>query len=400
VTTTVTSDPRPRARQIGTSPIPPGSLTAPATGPEVLTFLKALGQWAGELGEALEELDAAAQLATRPDEFTSEITLAMSMRQSIDTRYRELVAAYDSGRVGPDERAELAQLMWGRLPDALGAPTAFTLTEACTLAAALGDRLHAALSSDAVGGSGVANRILTVRAAIERCRRQIEVLGIDPSAIEVQSTRLEHAVAGGTRDEIRTAVDEVDRAVTALERELIKEASLRASTAHRLAEYQQRYTDLLAQTTVVRELADRCRSKVADPPDLAVPDVAVIGAPPDPPSAASSDAASWAAARGALDTYAARIDRCGRALDEAQRAYGAPLDARDELRGLLGAYRTRAARSGLAEDATLATAYEAARDVLWTAPCDLTLARRRVEEYQHAVRVAVGADPGDRGAPS
>src|SRR6185369_5088393 len=115
------------------------------------------------------------------------------------------------------------------------------------------------------------------------------------------------------------------RAVTALERDLIKEASQRAATAHRFAEYQQRYVDLLAQTTLVRELADRCRSKIADASDLAVPDVSVIGPPPDAPAADSSDAASWAAARTALDAYTTRIDRCGRALDEAQHAYGAPL---------------------------------------------------------------------------
>src|SRR4029079_13958460 len=97
------------------------------------------------------------------------------------------------------------------------------------------------LARRAGGGSGVANRILTVRAAIERCRRQIEVLRIDPAAIDLQSTRLEHAVTGGSRDEIRAAVDDVDRAVTALERDLINEAGQRAATAHRFAEYQQRY---------------------------------------------------------------------------------------------------------------------------------------------------------------
>ena len=44
------------------------------------------------------------------------------------------------------------------------------------------------------------------------------------------------------------------------------------------------------------------------------------------------------------------------------------------------------------------TAYRAARDVLWSAPCDLTLAARLVEEYQHAVRVGTGAAPA--GAPA
>ncbi len=373
----------------------------------MLAFLEVLGHWMGELRAALDEVDAAAQLATTPDTYTAEISLAMSMRQSITTRYDELVKVYDSGRVGTNERAELAQLLWGRLPDALGAPTAFTLSEACTLVAALADRLRAALSTDAVGGSGVASRLLAVQAAIDRCRRQIDVLGMDPAAIDAQSARLERAVAGGARDEIRTAVDEADRAVTALERELIKEASVRAATAHRFAEYEQKYQLLVTESTTVVDLAERCRSRIADAPRLAVPEASVIGAPPAAPPAAS-DAATWAAARAALDDYARRLDRCGRALEEAHRAFGAPLEERDDLRGLLGAYRTRAARSGLAEDPQLADAYEAARDLLWSAPCNLPLARQRVEEYQHAVRLAVGADPpvedaarpDEKGAPA
>src|SRR5207247_2527981 len=77
---------------------------------------------------------------------------------------------------------------------------------------------------------------------------------------------LERAVAGGVRDEIRATVDSVDVAVTAIERDLIKEASIRATTAHRLAEYQQRYEELMAETASVGELAARCRSRIADPP--------------------------------------------------------------------------------------------------------------------------------------
>jgi hypothetical protein len=391
----MTTDP-----QTSSPPVPPGTLTAPASGPEVLAFLEVLGRWREQLGDSLDELDAAAQLATHPDAYTSDITLAMSMRQSIDARYHELVVAYDSGRVGADERAQLAQLMWGRLPDALGAPTAFTLTEACTLTAALVDRLHAALSSDAVGGSGVANRILTVRAAVERCRRQVEVLGIDPTAVDVQSDRLERAVAGGARDELRATVDEVDVAVAHLERDLIKEASRRATTAHRLAEHAQRYAELVAATASVSALAARCRDRISDPPTLAVPDASVLGPPPAAPAPDSSDAAAWAATSAQLDEYATRLDRCGRALDEAERAYAAPLAERDDLRGLLGAYRTRAARSGLAEDPRLTVAYEAARDLLWSAPCDVPLARTRVEAYQHAVRAAVGVETGPEGEPS
>ena len=111
----MTTDPPPSSSQPMAPPVPPGTLTAPATGPEILDFLEALGRWADALGDALDEVDAAAQLAPRPDAYTAEITLAMSMRQSIDARYHAR-RTYDSGRVGPNELAELAQLIGGGCP--------------------------------------------------------------------------------------------------------------------------------------------------------------------------------------------------------------------------------------------------------------------------------------------
>ena len=67
----------------------------------------------------------------------------------------------------------------------------------------------------------------------------------------------------------------------------------------------------------------------------------------------------------------------------------APLDRRDELRGLLDAYRARAARYGVAETPRLAAAHRAARDLLWSAPCDLAAAEYAVRGYQAAVGAAL-----------
>ena len=373
-------------------PTPPGSLTVPATGREIVVFLEALDEWIASLRTTLGRLDADAQLATRPDTCTADISLAMSLQQSIMSRRDELVVTFDSGRVGADELAELARLMWGRLPDALGSPSAFTLAEACTLVAALVDRLIAALSTDVVAGSGVAAQLAAVRAAIERCRLHIEVLGISAAAVDALAIALEAAVATGRRDAIQTEVARVDTVITVIERDLIKEASTRSATAHQLARLQLRYDDLARTATSVAALAERCRSRITDPPRLAVPAVTVLGAPPAARAAAALTADDWAAARAELEGYETRLERCGHALAEAERAYGTPLEQRDELRGLLGAYRTRAARGGLAEDPVLADAYRAAHELLWSAPCDVAEAARRVARYQHAVRVAVGAD--------
>jgi hypothetical protein len=70
---------------------------------------------------------------------------------------------------------------------------------------------------------------------------------------------------------------------------------------------------------------------------------------------------------------------------EAEQAALALLDRRNELRGLLDAYHARAARLGAVEDADLGARYVRARDLLWSAPCDLTAAASAVTSYQQAV---------------
>lgn len=70
---------------------------------------------------------------------------------------------------------------------------------------------------------------------------------------------------------------------------------------------------------------------------------------------------------------------------EAEREAAGLLGRRDELRGLLDAYRARAAQLGGAEDATLDKLHEHARGLLWTAPCDLPAASDAVSSFQQAV---------------
>ncbi|SNS65488.1 hypothetical protein SAMN06265355_12370 [Actinomadura mexicana] len=71
------------------------------------------------------------------------------------------------------------------------------------------------------------------------------------------------------------------------------------------------------------------------------------------------------------------------------------LDRRGELRGRLEAYRAKAARLGLAEDERLTVLYGEAREVLWTAPCDLRRATTVLAEYQRAIR-ACESETGTR----
>lgn len=65
-------------------------------------------------------------------------------------------------------------------------------------------------------------------------------------------------------------------------------------------------------------------------------------------------------------------------------AVTAPLAVRAELRGRLDAYRAKTERHGMAEDRVLSERYDAARRMLWSAPCDLRAAEEAVLRYQRA----------------
>lgn len=83
---------------------------------------------------------------------------------------------------------------------------------------------------------------------------------------------------------------------------------------------------------------------------------------------------------------------------ESLTAVTAPLAVRAELRGRLDAYKAKVSRHGLAEDPFLVERYDAARRMLWSAPCDLRVAEQAVLRYQQlAAELLSGAGaPEDR----
>ncbi len=83
---------------------------------------------------------------------------------------------------------------------------------------------------------------------------------------------------------------------------------------------------------------------------------------------------------------------------ESLTAVTAPLAVRAELRGRLDAYKAKVARHGMAEDPLLIERYDAARRMLWSAPCDLRVAELAVLRYQQAAaEVLVPGQAGPSG---
>ncbi|MFG2496897.1 hypothetical protein ACGFSB_01570 [Streptomyces sp. NPDC048441] len=85
---------------------------------------------------------------------------------------------------------------------------------------------------------------------------------------------------------------------------------------------------------------------------------------------------------------------------ESLTAVTQPLAVRAELRGRLDAYKAKVGRLGFAEDPLLIERYDAARRMLWSAPCDLRVAEQAVLRYQRATAEVLASRVPQQGGPT
>jgi hypothetical protein len=167
-----------------------------------------------------------------------------------------------------------------------------------------------------------------------------------------------------------------------------------------VARMRDEYADLVARVTAVVEETEQTERRAREAyttvlakihsPNLAEPAAGLGTALRDRLAALERlrEAGRWV-------EMAGRFAELERAAEEAlERARGdlrlsaGLLDRRGELRGRLEAYRAKAARLGLVEDERLTALYGEAREVLWTAPCDLRRATTVLGEFQRAIRAS------------
>ena len=100
-----------------------------------------------------------------------------------------------------------------------------------------------------------------------------------------------------------------------------------------------------------------------------------------------ADAGHWDDAVAHLDQWSTTLQRRADAAAASTTACRAPMIERDQLRGLLDAYRAKAHGLGLDEADDVTDAYERAQAALYVAPADLASARRLVERYQRLLTI-------------
>jgi chromosome segregation ATPase len=157
-----------------------------------------------------------------------------------------------------------------------------------------------------------------------------------------------------------------------------QDADLRLSQiAAAVAAAQQAWQDA---TVAQKRAADR----IAAPPAPPLPDVSWLVRRMGGLTELKT-AGRWTRLASELDAIDKQADNITKRCREAEQAATGLVEQRDQLRGLLDAYRAKAGATGAAENADLDQRYQQAKSLLWTAPCDLAAATAAVNGYQQAI---------------
>ncbi|MFJ8094124.1 coiled-coil domain-containing protein [Streptomyces griseofuscus] len=324
-----------------------------------------------------------------------------------------------------EDLAELTELLRGTSV-AVAGPETGRLSESFSLAE-LVDRMNEMYASsldlvvtaDAVW-SALPARIDLLAAELQRTRQLAHSVGVRPGEhpagddlerITRTLTRLREDVIrdplafwvpargssapGGGRPDT-TVYDREARALEDVRREIDAVLTVRQDAEARLI----RLRDVLSRADRTLAEARTARGEVLA--KIAATEVPVVSGPPTVLQEQLATAAEYR--RGAqwhrLSPLLESLEQ--RAEDELLRAreqltaVTAPLAVRAELRGRLDAYKAKVARHGLAEDPFLVERYDAARRMLWSAPCDLRVAEGAVQRYQRAAAELLDGAPEDR----
>ncbi len=360
------------------------------------------------LAQTLYQIDSSPELALVRDRDQLQgrsATVAEEAAGLVDglwTRYPVLSEAgerIDAALAGGD-RQELENILRGRgvtLPDG-------TATGAAALLRTLEADAQRASSLVAQLGAAWRNavpRLDVLRARLASATATADTLGMpgDPE-LAAARTVVDDATAQATSDPLGAKLDDAERLVQRVEERLADLARTRASINGDLDSAEARLeklAQLIGAGTGAREAA---QARIVDPGGLVDPlDPSVLDTgdralrPWLARIRAQARAGAWPAAAEGLEEWHEEADALHARADAVAAANRAPLERRNDLRGLLDAYRAKAAALGLAEDPALTETYRSAREALYAYRCDVRRAEALVREYGRAIELPPSGPP-------
>ncbi len=336
---------------------------------ELRARLASWSTWLDARTDRLLALEERCRTASAADQ--ADVAAAFVARKAIADR---LAAA---GELVDRNRREAVAVLARPLVDSMGGSVGTDIDDAAKLLDAIIGAVEQRIAGAELRQAVDLQRAAALEADLVVAERLARELGEQVNQVaqlrQQKATHSDDAAVAATAAKVRAGLEATDR-----ERQRLFAAFAIAGD---------RLQRLTTREDEVRVLAKRCREKVLRAPPLAVPSVAALGAGPDP---AEVRGLPWRAARGRIEPFVDKLDRVERALDEAARRFEAPLSERDELRGLLQGYRSKAGAKGYAEDPELEPMYRRIETLLWSAPCDLDAARPLVRDYVSAVNDRLG----------
>lgn len=382
-----------------TAPNAPGKLGTPVEVQEAMNYLGLLGAWIQQRRTELDALDATILATPDRAQLTNDMMLSLSVWQAIKNRYDLLLSTWDSGRVGPTERARLSALIWGHLDDTLpdsGPPApgsaaisglSVSLPEACRLSDALAGQLRSRLNRSPQADQ-LAGRVRDLRAQAERLRDQAK---LEPPAtrssvlaqVEDISARADDLARKSDRGgDIGGLLGPLEIRAATMERDLIVGNTKRRQAQDKLGRARQQLEALQLREIALNDLVTRTVESVTPAPKYAVPTLAALG--PVPSSASQ------------LDGYLVKLGAVSKAMQMVQDTYGKALDDRAALAARLTHEVSTAQRAGVAGDADVAALGAVVESFLARRPTPTQVVASLLDAYAAAVRLLAARDQGGR----
>ena len=264
--------------------------------------------------------------------------------------------------------------------------TADELLERCSAAF---DQVKAVLVAVGSAWNAFEPRLRAARATLEESLELARSLGEgSPPELDRARARLDELAERLSKDPLSVSegdIVEAERSLHAVGADLEGLERVRQEIATRLADARRLLEELRDAAREGSQTHRQVLAKIVAPavPDPLRLDGALESQLDDVANIASHGA--WREARTLLEQWSTRARSLLQQAQSIAHENSAPIQARNELRGLLDAYQAKAARFGLIEDSRLSGTFERARDTLYSAPTDLAAAHNLVDRYRQTL---------------
>lgn len=354
------------------------------------------------LAEQLFQLDTSPELALarQPERLTGTSAAvaheASNLAASLWSRYpalKDAVASLESA-VAAGDRGEVVRLLGSR---GVALPDGKTTSPTSLLSELESDVKKARIAADKLARAwrDVVPRLDAAASALSAIAAEAADLGLDEPEIPAAQGLVHELSAMAATDPLTVDPGPAEHAV---ERARRRVETLAGSRSTLTADLRAAAATLADVERIIRDGNDAhalASARIASPVGLMPPlepSVLDEGAQGLRPWLArlesQAQAGSWVAAVTGLATWREAAARVRAEAERVLAANRAPVVRRNDLRGLLEAYRAKAAVQGHAEDPSLTRLYGLARDALYVGPCDVDAAEDRVQEYLAAVNRA------------